>query len=419
MSIKRTMAFTSYSSAGVGSGSQGIQGRDSTLGRDHHRQAGAGSGFRGGISNGVGAGYGGGFPYGGESHYGDLGSRSGGSSLVVNEKLTMQDLNDRLASYLNKVKTLEETNRALEVKILEYHGGPGTVTERNWKTYEDIIEPLREKIKDMVISNAQKTVELDNSRLTVDDFKTKYEMELSLRKTVENDIYGLKELKRQAELDREMLEHDVKNLDEEMADLKKNHEEELAEMRNQMAGTVAVEVDSAPSVDLNRIIANMRFDYEQIMKRNQQETEAWHQNQVEAHNVEVTQTTHTVQTSKSETRELQQKCQSLHSELNALHSVKASLEAAVSATDARYQEKVHRIVVLAAQMEAELAGLRGDLTKQSQDYQNLFNIKVKLEAEIATYRQLLEANDIGLKGDNSPSPPVKNEGDITDQDLLS
>lgn len=338
---------------------------------------------------------------------------------MVNGKLTMQDLNDRLASYLNKVKTLEETNRALEVKILEYHGGPGTVAERNWKTYEDIIEPLKEKIKDMVISNAQKTVELDNTRLTVDDFKTKYEMELSLRKTVENDISGLKELKRQAELDHGLLEHDVTSLEEEMADLKKNHEEDLAEMRNQMAGTVTVAVDSTPSVDLNQIIANMRLDYEQIMKRKQQETETWYQSQVEAHNVEVTQTTQAVQTSKSDTRELQQKCQSLHSELDALHSVTASLEAAVSATEARYREKVHRIAVLASQVQAELACLRGDLVQQSHDYRTLFNIKVKLEAEIATYRQLLEAHDIGVKEGNVSSPAVKSEGDITDQDLVS
>lgn len=271
----------------------------------------------------------------------------------------------------------------------------------------------------MVISNAQKMVAVDNSRLTVDDFKTKYEMELSLRKTVENDINGLRELKRQAELDHEMLEHDVANLEEEMTHLKKTHEEELAEMRNQMAGTVTVEVDSAPSVDLNHILTNMRFDYEQIMKRNKQETEAWYQNQVEAHKGEVTQTIQTVQTSKSETRELQQKCQSLRSELDALHSVKASLEAAVCATEARYQEKLHGIVVLAAQMEAELAGLRGDIMQQSQDYKKLFNIKVKLEAEIATYRQLLEGTDIGVKGGNPPPPAVKKEGDITDQDLVS
>ncbi|XP_069459976.1 keratin, type I cytoskeletal 15-like [Ambystoma mexicanum] len=416
MPIKRTTTFTNYSAGGGSLGKDGGFGRDhqhrQTFSSVHGSQAGAGSGFGGGC-------YGGGSSYSGGSSYGDFSSGARRSSLPVNEKVTMQDLNDRLASYLEKVKTLEETNHALEVKIQEFQRGPRTVLEQSWKTYEDTINPLKEKIKDMIISNGQKTLELDNIRLTADDFRTKYEMEVSLRRTVEDDINGLKELKQQAELGSSMLDQEMTSLQEEISDLKKNHEEELAEMRSQMEGTLNVEVDSAPSVDLNRIIANMREDYERVIKKHKQEAEAWYQSQVEAQHVEVVKTTQDVQTSKSETRELQQKCQSLHAELDALHSVKASLEMAVGATEARYQEKVHQIAMRAAQVEAQLAALRGDLVQQNQDYQNLFNIKVKLEAEIATYRQLLEGIDLGAKGDKAPPPAANPEEGITDQDLAS
>ena len=44
-------------------------------------------------------------------------------------------------------------------------------------------------------------------------------------------------------------------------------------------------------------------------------------------------------------------------------------------------------------VEAELTQLRGNIQHHTQEYEALLNIKMKLEAEIATYRRLLDGED--------------------------
>lgn len=68
-----------------------------------------------------------------------------GSGVVANEKEAMQDLNDRLATYLEKVRSLEQENRRLEVQIREVMAKRGP-SARDWSHYWDVIEELRDKV---------------------------------------------------------------------------------------------------------------------------------------------------------------------------------------------------------------------------------------------------------------------------------
>jgi hypothetical protein len=68
--------------------------------------------------------------------------------LTVNEKLTMQNLNDRLASYLDKVRALEQANGELEVKIRDWYQKQGPGPSRDYSHYFKTIEDLREKVGD-------------------------------------------------------------------------------------------------------------------------------------------------------------------------------------------------------------------------------------------------------------------------------
>ncbi|MEQ2210464.1 hypothetical protein XENOCAPTIV_013865 [Xenoophorus captivus] len=67
-----------------------------------------------------------------------------GFSISSNEKATMQNLNDRLASYLQKVHSLESANSRLELQIREWYE-KRTPSSRDYSKYDAIIEDLRRK----------------------------------------------------------------------------------------------------------------------------------------------------------------------------------------------------------------------------------------------------------------------------------
>ena len=53
-------------------------------------------------------------------------------------------------------------------------------------------------------------------------------------------------------------------------------------------------------------------------------------------------------------------------------------------------ERYNNIIV---NLEGELTNLRANIQHQGQEYEALLNMKMKLEAEILTYRSLLDGED--------------------------
>lgn len=86
--------------------------------------------------------------FGGGHNYLSLQSSgsTSGSMTIGNEKTTMQHLNDRLSNYLETVRSLEEANRSLEIKIIETIEKRAPSERKDHSKYDVIIADLRAKV---------------------------------------------------------------------------------------------------------------------------------------------------------------------------------------------------------------------------------------------------------------------------------
>uniref|UniRef100_A0A3Q3BFI3 Keratin 94 n=1 Tax=Kryptolebias marmoratus TaxID=37003 RepID=A0A3Q3BFI3_KRYMA len=340
------------------------------------------SGFGGG-SGSYGGGFGGGF---------DLSNAIDQSNVHLNEKATMQNLNDRLASYLEKVRLLEAANAKLEKQIREYYEQKGPAAERDYSHFWAIINDLKDKINGATIENANILLQIDNSKLAADDFKTKFDHELMMRQSVEADIANLRRLLDQTTLTKADLEMQIEGLQDELAYLKKNHEEELAAMRSQLTGTVNVEVDAAPQQDLSKVMEEIRGQYEAISDKHRRDQEAWFNEKVKRLTHKHSNDTSHV-TSKTEINDLRRTLQGLEIELQSQLSMKGALENTLGETECRYSNMLAGYQNTINMFEGELANVRTSIEQQGQEYKMLLDIKSRLEQEIGTYRGLLEKEE--------------------------
>lgn len=317
--------------------------------------------------------------------------------IMGNEKMAMQNLNDRLASYLEKVRTLEQANSKLELKIREAleKRGPDV---HDYSRFQPIVDELRKKIFDATTNNARLVLQIDNARLAADDFRVKYESELSIRQGVEADIAGLRKVIDDTNLNRMNLESEIEALKEELIFLKKNHDNEVMELRNQISQSgVQVDVDAPKGQDIALLMEEMRAKYEKMALKNQEELKAWHESQITEIQVQVTQNTEALQGARTEVNELRRQIQTLEIELESQRNLKGSLEATLRDTEMRYNMEIESLNTIVLQLESELTKLRNNIQHQTQEYEALLNIKMKLEAEIATYRRLLDGGDFKLQ----------------------
>ncbi|NXH16941.1 K2C73 protein, partial [Bucco capensis] len=102
-------------------------------------------------------------------------------------------LNNQFASFIDKVRFLEQQNKVLSTKweLLQQQGPSGP--RKNLDViFENYIQNLRRRLEDLCGQRGQLESELQNMRQYVEEYKCKYEEEINRRTAAENEFVVLK-----------------------------------------------------------------------------------------------------------------------------------------------------------------------------------------------------------------------------------
>uniref|UniRef100_A0A8C6EB47 IF rod domain-containing protein n=1 Tax=Moschus moschiferus TaxID=68415 RepID=A0A8C6EB47_MOSMO len=292
------------------------------------------------------------------------------------EKEQIKSLNSKFVAFIDKVRLLEQQNKLLETKW-QFYQNQRCCQSNLEPLFNGYIETLRREAERVEADSGRLASELNHVQEVLQGYKKKYEEEVTLRTTAENELVKLKQDVNCVYVRKGDLEASAHSLVEEVGFLKTLYEEELRVMQAHISDTSVI----------------IKAHYDEIASRSRAEAESWYRSKYEEIKATVIRHGETLRRTKEEINELNRLIQRLTAEIENAKFQNSKLEAAVTQAEQQGEAALKDAQGKLAGLEKALQKAKQDMACLLKEYQEVMSSKLGLDIEIATYRRLLEGEE--------------------------
>lgn len=369
----------------------------------------------------------------------------------LQEKQELSALNDRLAVYIDRVRSLELENDRLLVKVSEKEEVTTREVSGIKSLYEAELADARRVLDETARERARLQIDLGKANSDLEEVTRNYKKkdgdlasalarikdleaqfnknEASLNTALrENgslsaeladlkaelaraeDAHGVakKQLEKET-LMRVDLENRCQSLSEDLEFRKSMFEEEVRETRSRREKRM-VEVDSGMQQDyefkLTQALQDLRRQHEQQVQIYKEELQSTYMAKLDNAKVSSDMNDKAVLTAREELQEAHVRIEGLSYQLSALQKQASAAEERIRELEEMLSSDRDKYRRQLDAKEREMAEMREMMQQQLNEYQELLDVKLALDMEINAYRKLLEGEEDRLKLSPSPSSRV-------------